>query len=152
MAIPLQEFVAPLAAVLTVNAPVNPASVAVKLCAAPAPVATNESPEGVRPIALAGGVGEGAADGVAVGAGVAVGVGGETVLPVTPDPLQPTMSTAKKHTEKPRHRRIAVQPLDDRGAFATVSLGGGAEHTGYPYLLAGETAIGAPVRPHESTV
>jgi len=97
VAIPLHELVPPLAAVLTVNVPANPASVAVKLCAAPAPVATNESPDGARPIA----------DGVAVGAGVAVGVGGGTVLPVPPDPLQPTMSTAKTHTEKPRDGRIA---------------------------------------------
>jgi hypothetical protein len=144
VAIPLHEFVAPLAAVLTVNVPVKPVSVAVKLCAAPAPVATNESAEGARFTAavLTGGVGEGvgvgAPDGVAVGTGVAVGVGPGAVVLVPPDPLQPTTSMAMSTTEKPRHTCIAVQSPSGRGTIATVPSVDAPDYTGYPYLLGGD--------------
>jgi hypothetical protein len=76
VAIPLHEFVVPLAAVLTVNVPLKPASVAVKVCAAPAPVVMNERADGARAIAEEPGVGDGVGDGVgeAVAVGEAVGV------------------------------------------------------------------------------
>jgi hypothetical protein len=140
VAIPLHEFAAPLAAVLTVNVPVKPVSVAVKLCAAPAPVAANDSAEGARfTAAVLTGVGEavgvGAADGVALGTGVAVGVGPGTVVLVPPDPLQPTASIAKSTTEKPRHTCIAVQSPSGRGTAGTVSWAYAPEHVGYPYLF-----------------
>jgi hypothetical protein len=72
VAIPLHEFVVPLAAVLTVNVPLKPASVAVKVCAAPAPVVMNERADGAR---LMVGIGDGVGDGVAVEPGVGDGVG-----------------------------------------------------------------------------
>jgi len=80
-AIALHEFEVPLATVLTVNVPLKPASVAVKVCAAPAPVVINERAEGARTITDepgvgdAVGVGEGAGESVVVGDGVAVGDG-----------------------------------------------------------------------------
>jgi hypothetical protein len=141
VAIPLHEFVAPAAAVPAVNVPVNPVSVAVKLCAAPAPVATNDSAEGARFTAavLTGGVGEGVAvgapDGVGLGSGVAVGLGPGTVVLVPPEPLQPTTSAAKSTTEKPRHTSIAVQSPSSRGTMATVASADAPGYTGYPYLF-----------------
>jgi hypothetical protein len=73
--IPLHEFVVPLAAVLTVNVPLKPASVAVKVCAAPAPVVMNEMAEGARAIAEEPGVGDGVGDGVGEAAAVGEAVG-----------------------------------------------------------------------------
>jgi len=75
VAIPLHEFVVPLAAVLTVNVPLKPASVAVKVCAAPAPAVMNERADGARAIAEEPGVGDGVGDGVAEEPGVGDGVG-----------------------------------------------------------------------------
>ena len=94
VAIPLHEFVVPLAAVLTVNVPLKPASVAVKVCAAPAPAVMNERADGARAIAEEPGVGDGVGDGVAEEPGVGDGVGdgvGEAVtvgeaVGVTEDP------------------------------------------------------------------
>jgi hypothetical protein len=111
VAIPVHEFVVPAAAVLTVNVPVNPASVAVKFCAAPAPVAANESAGGVKLAApvLAGGVGVALGTGVALATGVAVGEG--VVRAVPPDPLHaattdPTSSAARMSRDRCFTRKL----------------------------------------------
>jgi len=103
VAMPLHEFVVPLAAVLTVNVPLKPVSVAVKFCAAPPPVAMNAKAEGVGTITDELGVGDG------VGAT-------ETVEAVPPGPLHagttvPSASAIAKSqsrdvTNRPREARV----------------------------------------------
>jgi hypothetical protein len=75
VAMSLHEFVVPAAGVVAVKLPEKPVSVALKVCAAPLPVAMNERVGGVSTMELGFGVAVGVGLGVGVGVGVAVGFG-----------------------------------------------------------------------------
>ena len=130
VAIPLHEFVVSLAAVLTVNVPLKPASVAVKVCAAPAPVVMNERADGAR---LMVGVGDGVGDGVGeavavgeavgvtedpgVGVGVGVGVATVTVEAVPPAPLHAgTAAPSARAAAKSQSRDVTTDLAKSAGA------------------------------------
>jgi len=130
-AIPTHEPVLPEAAVVAVNEPAKPGSVAVNVCAAPLPAAENDSEDGVSAIvpgeALGPGVGDavGVAVGVADAVGTAVGDGeavgdtvgpgdavgnGGAVLAVPPDPLHAgtphSTATVPSNTKPDRVTRL----------------------------------------------
>jgi hypothetical protein len=79
-AMPVHEFALPADGVLTVNEPLKPGSLAVNVCAAPLPVARNDSELGAR-ASVPGDV-----VGVAVAPGVGV-IAGATAVAVPPEPL-----------------------------------------------------------------
>ena len=101
-AIPLHEFAVPAGAVVAVNAPEKPASDAVKVCAAAAPVVRNDKLGGVK-VGGAGG-GDGEAD------GVAAGVGTVTAEAVPPAPLHAHMVPSATATAAARNPWVRRSP------------------------------------------
>lgn len=112
---------------VTVNVPPNPVSVAVKFCAAPAPVAMNESADGARLMVdepgVGDGVGDGAGDDVGAGVGVAVATGTPTVEAVPPVPLHAaTAVPSAKTAAKIQSRDVTSRPHQERGCGTAVRV------------------------------